>query len=58
MSTGFQRQLPHQLPLTRRATRRDSLAILNGLVEHQTNLQPSEIMSDKARYTDVTFGLC
>ena len=38
-------------------TLRDSLFILDGLLEHQTNLQPTEIMSDTAGYSDVVFGL-
>ena len=38
-------------------TLRDSLFILEGLLEHQTCLQPTEIMSDTAGYSEVVFGL-
>jgi len=38
-------------------TLRDSLFILEGLLEHQTSLQPAEIMSDTAGYSDLIFGL-
>jgi TnpA family transposase len=38
-------------------TLRDSLYILDGLLEHQTSLQPTELMSDTAGYSDVVFGL-
>lgn len=38
-------------------TLRDSLFILDGLLEHQTSLQPTELMSDTAGYSDVVFGL-
>lgn len=38
-------------------TLRDSLFILEGLLENQTNLRPVEIMSDTAGYSDVVFGL-
>ncbi|MBZ5653277.1 MAG: Tn3 family transposase [Acidobacteriia bacterium] len=38
-------------------TLRDSLFILDGLLEQQTSLQPTEIMSDTAGYSDVVFGL-
>jgi TnpA family transposase len=38
-------------------TLRDSLFILDGLLEHQTSLQPTELMSDSAGYSDVVFGL-
>ncbi len=36
---------------------RESLYILDGLLEQQTSLQPVEIMSDTAGYTDIVFGL-
>jgi TnpA family transposase len=38
-------------------TLRDSLFILEGLLEHQTSLNPHEVMSDTAGYSDVVFGL-
>jgi TnpA family transposase len=38
-------------------TLRDSMFILAGLLEQQTKLQPVEIMSDTAGYSDVVFGL-
>lgn len=38
-------------------TIRDSLYLLDGLLEQQTCLQPTEIMTDTAGYTDIIFGL-
>jgi TnpA family transposase len=38
-------------------TLRDSMFILDGLLEHQTRLQPVEIMTDTAGVSDVVFGL-
>jgi TnpA family transposase len=38
-------------------TLRDSLFILEGLLEHETGLNPREVMSDTAGYSDVIFGL-
>ena len=38
-------------------TLRDSLYILDGLLEQQTSLRPTELMSDTAGYSDVVFGL-
>jgi len=38
-------------------TLRDSLYILEGLLEHQTSLEPKELMSDTAGYSDLVFGL-
>ena len=38
-------------------TLRDSLFILEGLLEHQASLNPREVMSDTAGYSDVIFGL-
>lgn len=38
-------------------TLRDSLFILAGLLEQQTGVEPREIMSDTAGYSDVVFGL-
>lgn len=38
-------------------TLRDSLFLLEGLLEQQTSLQPTEIMTDTAGYSDVVFGL-
>ncbi len=38
-------------------TLRDSLYILDGLLEHQTSLQPTELITDTAGYSDVVFGL-
>jgi TnpA family transposase len=36
---------------------RDSMYILDGLLEHQTQLRPVEIMTDTAGVSDVVFGL-
>lgn len=38
-------------------TLRDSLFVLDGLLENQTGLEPVEITSDTAGYSDVIFGL-
>jgi len=38
-------------------TLRDSLYILEGLLEQQTTLRPAELMTDTAGYTDIVFGL-
>ncbi len=38
-------------------TLRDSLHILDGLLEQQTNLDPHELMTDTAGYSDQVFGL-
>jgi TnpA family transposase len=38
-------------------TLRDSLFILDGLLEQQTHLQPTELMADTAGSSDVVFGL-
>ena len=38
-------------------TIRDSLFILEGLLEQETGLRPHEVMSDTARYSDLVFGL-
>jgi TnpA family transposase len=38
-------------------TLRDSMYILDGLLEQQTSLHPLEIMSDTAGVSDVVFGL-
>jgi len=38
-------------------TLRDSLYILEGLLEQQTSLRPTELMTDTAGYTDIVFGL-
>jgi len=38
-------------------TIRDSLYILDGLLEQQTSLRPREIMADTAGYSDIVFGL-
>ena len=38
-------------------TLRDSLFLLDGLLEHQTGLNPGEVTSDTAGYSDVVFGL-
>ena len=38
-------------------TLRDSLYILDGLLEHETCLHPTELMADTAGYSDVVFGL-
>jgi TnpA family transposase len=36
---------------------REALYILDGLLEQQTALEPVEVMSDTAGYTDMVFGL-
>ncbi len=38
-------------------TLRDSLYLLAVVLEQQTELQPTEIMTDTGAYTDVVFGL-
>ena len=38
-------------------TLRDSMYILDGLLDHQTRLQPEEIMADTAGVSEVVFGL-
>ena len=38
-------------------TIRDSLFILEGLLEQETGLRPHEVMSDTAGYSDLVFGL-
>ncbi|MCC5468645.1 Tn3 family transposase [Pelosinus baikalensis] len=38
-------------------TIRDSLYLLEGILEQQTVLQPKEIMTDTAGYSDIIFGL-
>jgi TnpA family transposase len=38
-------------------TIRDSLYILDGLLEQQTSLRPREVISDSAGYSDIVFGL-
>ena len=38
-------------------TLRDSLFILEGLLEQETGLRPHEVMSDTAGYSDLVFGL-
>ena len=38
-------------------TLRDSLFILEGLLEHQTSLQPTQLMSDTAGSSEIVFGL-
>jgi TnpA family transposase len=38
-------------------TLRDSLYILDGLLEQQTSLRPVELMADTAGYSDIVFGL-
>ncbi len=38
-------------------TLRDSLFILDGLLDNPTSLEPTEVMADTAGYSDVVFGL-
>jgi TnpA family transposase len=38
-------------------TLRDSMFILEGLLEHQTSLRPVEVMADTGGVSDVVFGL-
>lgn len=38
-------------------TLRDSIFILDGLLEHQTSLDPQELMTDTAGYSHLVFGL-
>jgi TnpA family transposase len=49
-STGL-----HGIPVP--GTLRDSLVLLSVLLEQQTELRPTEIMTDSGAYTDVIFGL-
>lgn len=49
-STGF-----HGMVIP--GTLRDSLFVLDGLLENQTGLDPTEVTSDTAGYSDVIFGL-
>lgn len=49
-STGF-----HGMVIP--GTLRDSLFLLDGLLENQTALEPTEITSDTAGYSDIIFGL-
>lgn len=37
--------------------RRDSLYILEGLLEQETSVRPTEVMSDSTSYSDEAFGL-
>lgn len=39
-------------------TIRDSIFVLEGLLEQQTGLNPTEIMTDTAGTSDIVFGLC
>ena len=48
--TGF-----HNIVIT--GTLRDSLYLLEGLLEQQTSLRPTEVMTDTHGYSDVVFGL-
>lgn len=43
--------------ITLPGTRRDSLYLLAVVLEQETELQPTEIMSDTAGYTDTIFGI-
>ena len=38
-------------------TLQDSPYLLDGLLEHQTELQPKELITDSAAYSDIVFGL-
>jgi TnpA family transposase len=38
-------------------TLRDSLTLLSVVLEQQTELQPTEVMSDTGAYTDTIFGI-
>ena len=49
-STGF-----HGMVIP--GTLRDSLFVLDGLLENRTSLEPVEITSDSAAYSDVIFGI-
>lgn len=49
-STGF-----HSMVVP--VTLRDSLFVLDGLLENRTGLEPVEVTSDSASYSDVIFGL-
>jgi TnpA family transposase len=48
--TGF-----HNIVIT--GTLRDSLYLLEGLLEQETSLRPTEVMTDTHGYSDVVFGL-
>lgn len=43
--------------ITVAGTLRDSLTLLSVVLEQQTELQPTEIMSDSGAYTDTIFGM-
>ena len=38
-------------------TLKEALFILDGLLDHQTTLQPTQVMTDTNSYTDLVFGL-
>ena len=38
-------------------TLHDSPYVLDGLLEHQTELQPRQLMTDSVGYSDIVFGL-
>ncbi|MBV9601005.1 MAG: Tn3 family transposase [Chloroflexi bacterium] len=38
-------------------TLRDSMVILDGLLEQQTSLRPTTLVTDSASYSDIVFGL-
>jgi len=44
-------------PLVVPGTLRDSIFVLEGLLEQQTGLNPTEIMTDTAGSSDLIFGL-
>ena len=45
----------HGIPVP--GTLRDSVFILEGILEHETHLEIKEIFTDMAAYSDVVFGL-
>jgi len=46
-----------KISITVTGTLRDSLILLAVVLEQQTDLQPTEIMTDTGAYSDVVFGL-
>ena len=45
----------HAIPVP--GTIRDPIFVLSGLLEHQTSLNPTEIMTDTAGSSDIVFSL-
>ena len=56
-NTGPKIPLPGPRPQSRGSPLRDSLLILGLLLEQETDLDPTEVMTDTAAYADTVFGL-